>query len=119
MTNETQTQKPTIKLMPLEKTVVNTPTRQDYTTLMRIYECGGWKWNGGGTPTLCNLEKIYEKYARKTCIEIRNDFHFAHSEYYKRAQICTVLLPEEFYEIEKVSLRDILKINRWFDQNGK
>jgi hypothetical protein len=105
-------QKPNIKLTPLEKTVVNTPTRQDYTTLMRVYECGGWKWEDEESPT---FSAVPWNFSETMCIRAEDKPRYGFKDEYEGYNI---ILPEEFYEIQKVSLRQILQINRWFEQNG-
>lgn len=113
----TTTQKPVINLRPLERTVVNTPTQQDYTTLMRVLECSGWRWCAGDQdtrkdPTNLNWWNLYKE---ETCIGDHLSCKSLHLYPKRSTGGIKVILPEEFYRIEKVTLKDIFQINRWFD----
>jgi hypothetical protein len=112
MTEQVQTQKPRITLTPLERTVINTPTKQEYTTLMRVYECGGWKWEEGVSPTYRGMPWDFSE---TICIRANDEPRYGFRDEYEDY---TIILPEDFYEIQKVSLRQLLQINRWFEQNG-
>lgn len=54
-TQETELAKPkqelSIRLVPLENTVVNTRTQEEHTILLRVYEFCGWRWLMGDLPT--------------------------------------------------------------------
>lgn len=117
MTTPNTTEKPRITLTPLEKTVVHTPTQQDYDTLMRVYECGGWITINGKIPTKfpSHFPSFFEyAYDAGICRGQREKFGWW-STNQAIEDDKTVILPEDFYEIQNVSLRQILQINRWFD----
>ena len=58
--------KPKLDLTPIEKTTVYTPTQEDYWDLMRVYECGGWKWSVGRS--LPTQKSFWGDYKENTCI---------------------------------------------------
>ena len=115
-------EKPTIKLTPLEKTVVNTPTQHDFDTLMRVYECGGWKWDGDMLPTEVTLPHVETiGVGLQTCLTTgtyngKSEGKFAWCKFNEaRQDNKRIILPEEFYEIQRVTLRQVIEVNRYFD----
>ena len=79
--------KPTINLTPLEKTTINTKTREEYDELMRVYEIGNWKWDDKYLAT--NLD-CWEKHKEETCLgagvnyltKNKNSFGFCTKNFY-------------------------------------
>lgn len=113
-------EKPTIKLTPLEKTVVSTPTLQDFDILMRVYECGDTirLWDSRLLPT---QGKFFQTYKSETCVcetffssFKSSSLSYASKEHFLDAGT-RIILPEEFYEVQKVTLRQIIEVNRYFD----
>jgi len=111
--------KPIIKLEPIENTVVNTRTQDDYWTLMRVYECGGFRWMDNGTPFHKNK---WPDHNEKTCISAgastlgKTDSRFG----YERESYCrdigwNIISPSEFYKNQKVTKKMINEINKYFD----
>jgi len=123
-TEKSKQEKPTIMLKPLDHVAIHTPTRQDYKTLMRVCECADWNWCRGDQPIGQAPTKFdgWKCYKEETCIS--DDLHCKALHYTSRSGINNfllrqgykILLPEDFYEFQKLSLRQILQINRWFDQ---
>jgi len=112
--------KPVLKLIPMEKILVHTPTQEEYVELMRVFECGGWRYLGGSLPTKYN----YWKYNREeTCISAGMNYLMGGEVGkigYQDKQICLnegckVILPNEFYEIEGVTPEIRKEINEYFD----
>ena len=63
--------KPSLKLNPMERTAVNTRTKDEYWTLMRVYETGRWTWKGGNLPREYDA---FSKYGRETCVSAGVNF---------------------------------------------
>ena len=59
--------KPVLHLTHLEKIAVHVPTQKEYWDLMRVYECGGWRWSGEDLPTKVNEWGVN---TRETCINL-------------------------------------------------
>ena len=106
--------KPKITLNELEKTVVNTPTQEEYTTLMQVYECGGWKWHGGCLPTQYNC---WNEDKEETCIEVENEFAYG-SKKFNQGQRYEVISTQKFYDMQKITQGNINEINKWFEENA-
>ncbi len=114
--------KPKLNLTPIEKTVVSTPTQEDYWDLMRVYECGGWEWGDGTLPIRHNY---WETYKEETCMEVGIDIlrnkgklGYAYREFYQR-EGGIIISTNEFYENQKITPEMLNEINIWFDKNGK
>ena len=107
--------KPKLDLTPIEKTAVNTPTQEDYDGLMRVYECGGWRWVGGDLPTKYDRWEMGEE---RTSIDAENGFAYDSKEFYQENG-WNVISPQEFYQTQKVTPEMLNEINIWFDENGK
>jgi len=116
--------KPKLNLTPMEETVVNTPTQEDYNQLVMVYECGGWEWYGGGLPTkYSNWDTLKEE----TCIDAGSDYPSSDEGKFGRAEKewfeergCKILTPQDFYDTQDPPItREMLsEINEWFEQNG-
>ncbi len=102
-----------LNLTSLEKTAVKVPAQNDYWTLMRIYECGGWKGKYGELSAKNNLWTTYKE---ETCIGSENDCQFARAEYYAKIRWNVISL-EEFYKIQKITPEMIKEINNYFEKN--
>lgn len=107
-----RTLKPKIKLKPLEKTVVNTPTQKKYNTLMQVFECGGLVWANEDLPTQNNY---WDHYREKTCIDAENEFKRGRKEFYQEEGY-KVISSQEFYGIQKITPKKIGKIEEWFEK---
>lgn len=106
--------KPKIILSPLEKTVVNTQTQEDYNTLIQVYECGGWDWGWQGD--LPTQNDYWSRYEGKTCIRAEGGFKCANKRSYQREKY-QIISTQEFYDKQKISQENINEINKWFEQN--
>ncbi len=106
--------KPKFDLIPIERTAVNISTQEDYWDLMRIYECGGWKWGSGEFPTRRNNWESAKKELRKEiCIEAgvhyndgrvynEGQFGMADKRFYQEKN-WNIISIQKFYEIQKIS----------------
>ena len=107
--------RPIIKLTPLEKTAVHTPTQESYDTLMQVYECGGWKWSNGKLPT---SEDYWEDEKEKTCVDAEflggGGFRYS-SKDYNLAINWNILQPQEFYNKQNITDAQIKEINEYFE----
>jgi hypothetical protein len=113
--------KPVIKLTPLEKTVIWTPTKKSYIQLMRIFECAGWLLHyTKGLPT----EKIenWDYYGKETCVEAgihfdsktKKLFGYASESFFDDSH--EIIHYGDFYETQRNITQNKLKeINAYFD----
>ena len=104
-------EKPKITLSELEKTVVHTPTLEEYDTLMQVYECGRWKWVGENLPTGHNNWNVYKE---ETCIRVKSGFTYGY-EGYCRKEGYDVILTQEFYDTQNITQENINEINSYFE----
>ncbi len=123
---EGSNEKPVLKLKPIEKTTVNTTTQKDYWDLMRVYECGSWKWDDGGElPTQFN---VWDKYREKTCVDAgidhpsgvyrEGEFGFANRKFNQEIN-WEIISTQGFYDTQKITPEILNEINVWFDEDGK
>jgi len=103
--------KPKITLKQLKKTAVNTLTQEEYTILMRVYECGKWRWSSGGLPTHSNNWNIYKK---EICMEIKNGFGYSNEEYLRKEGY-EIISTQKFYDKQKITPENIAEINNYFE----
>ena len=116
--------KPILHLIPMKKTAVNTKTQEEYWDLMRIYECGGWKWGSGCLPTLPKERNRWEICTEEFCAEAGFDyfnddlekFRYASKKFYKEMGY-NIISPQEFYDKQesKITPEMIKEINDFFD----
>lgn len=106
-----------IKLEPLERTVVNTKTQEEFNELLRVYERGGWRCGGGALSISC-LEKFWNDYKEETCVSAGVDYRFEQkgrfgygikSFYLKKNW--NVISIQEFYEMQKITSDKLNEIN--------
>jgi len=115
--------KPELNLTPMEKTAVSTRTQEDYWELMRVYECGRWKWHDGDLPTSCN---VFDKYEKETCMcagvdytsEKSGTFGYGKEQFYLQGG-WEIISTKEFYKKQNVSSEMRKEIKKWFGENGK
>jgi len=100
-----------IHLNPLEGTAIHVPTQQEYDTLMKIYEIGGWRWMAGNIPTQWNNWTLLRE---RTCIGAHNPFCHGNIEDYKE-QNERIIKPEEFYSLSGISTLEAKAIAQIFD----
>ena len=97
--------RPKLDLIPLEKTAVNTPTQQEYNTLMQVYECGGWEWLGGDLPTQDNIWKNQRKETFVLAGVLYEENRKNIFQYGKKCQHLfndwSIISPKEFYDTQK------------------
>jgi len=105
--------KPRITLKPLKKTFVHTPTQKDYLNLMRIYECGEWRWIDGDLPTKSNL--IWNAYEEETCIRAGSRFGYADKKYCEKVERYKVISTKKFYDKQKITSDMLGEINSYFE----
>lgn len=110
---------PLMELTPLEETWVNTPTREYYNELMRIYEIGGWKGGYGHLPTI-KLKGIdfMKEYKEKTCIEAKDRPHYCNIDYAINKNY-RVISKQEFYEIQKITPEMLKEINSFYKNRAR
>jgi len=108
--------KPKITLKQLKKTAVNTPTQEECTTLMQVYECGEWKWADGKLPTQGN-QRI--NYGKKTCIGVESRFGYSREGFYRETMRYKVISTKKFYKIQNITSENIDEINKWFEKHSK
>ena len=121
--------KPKLKLIPLEKTAVDLYDLTEYELLMKIYECGGWKWRGGDLPTEYDQLKMPYPSNGKVCIDAGVDgrqdgkynegiFGFDNRETYSREHWKIISL-QEFLNLQtpKITSGKIKEINKWFTKH--
>ncbi|MDO8516987.1 MAG: hypothetical protein Q7S33_02575 [Nanoarchaeota archaeon] len=112
--------KPIIQLTPLEETAVNTSTQEDYDTLMRVYECGGWKWGNGSKPTMGNN---WNSYKANYCIDLgihyrtkaKGEFCGGSMEW-NSSNNWTIISPKDFYQIQKITPEMLNEISKFFEK---
>ncbi len=116
--------RPVLKLKPLKNIAVNTPTKEEYSELMRVYECGGWRWADGSSPTESDdWTRGYAKYAEEMCISVPHlgfdlEFGYADKETYYRIGY-KAISPQEFYDKENITPEMLKEINDCFDKSNK
>ena len=115
--------KPKLNLTPIENTEIYTMTHYCFQTLMRVYECGGWKWDGSGRiPTELDPENIThrkEAYSDiKHCNERKREFGFTDRRINTQNSYDNIISSEEFYKTQKITYEIISEINIWFDKNN-
>ena len=137
---EDSNKKPTLNLIPLDKTGVKISSPETYNELMRVYECGEWKLASGESPTRTN----YWNFAlgKNTCIdagvshqpctddEVFRDPLATNLAYWKTREKgkvkClyekfysirkwNVISPQEFYKIQNITPKMINEINKYFE----
>ncbi len=114
--------KPKLNLIPIKNTVVNTTTQKNYWDLIRIYECGGWKWVSEDLPTQNNH---WNSYKEETCVDASVDypsgiykkgtFGFANRGSYEKENLIST---QGFYDTQKITPEILNEINVWFDENA-
>jgi len=70
-----------VELKNLPNIVVYTPARDDWNTLMKVYESGGWVWADGSFPT---ADRGQWDTGRKNCVNAHNHFQFGSRSFYER-----------------------------------
>ncbi len=116
--------KPKLNLTSLRRTVVQVPTQKEYWDVMRVYECGGWKWSRGDLPT--EEGNRWYQYKKETCVGAGIEFLYKKekrfgydcNEFYI-GENQKVLSISEFYDKQTITPGMLKEINRWFDENGK
>jgi hypothetical protein len=108
-----ETGKPQIELIVLEKTVVHTPTQEEYDVLMQVYEGGGWEWNGGDMPTDGNP---WDWYTVGTYVEVDKCISYDSKSIYKEERY-NIISPQKFYETQGITSDTLTEINNWFETN--
>jgi len=106
--------KPKLSLAPLEQKVVNTETQEEYDTLMQVYECGGWKWNGGSLPTQFSRWGMSKM---KTCVRTGTDFTYTDKQFYQDNSL-EVISTQEFYDVQNINSEMIKEINEYFEKTN-
>ena len=118
--------KPILDLTPLEKTTVNTPTQESYIELIRVYECGDWKWSVGRS--LPTQKSFWGDYKENTCIEAGVDYPSGVYDegkfgYFGREFFGSggwgIISTQQFYETQKITPEMLNEVNVWFDRNDK
>ncbi len=106
--------KPIIELTSMGKTRVNTSAQKDYWNLMRVYECGGWRWHrSGGLPT---QEDNWDVFQKETCVSVGDQFGWSSKKNYLDKDY-NLISPQEFYNEQKITPEMLKEINNWFDEN--
>lgn len=105
--------KPILNLIPSEKTAVHIPTQENYNELMRIYECGGWRWHIGFN--------FWEVHKKETCVSAgisynnpKGEFEYWGKRFYLREN-WKIISPQEFYEKQKITPKMLNEINKYFE----
>ncbi|MEK6844645.1 MAG: hypothetical protein AABX44_00125 [Nanoarchaeota archaeon] len=114
-----ENEKPKLNLTPLEKTVVEMLTQKEYDELMQVYEAGGWKWRSRDLPTFYNyFTKNKEKIIFVDAgISYSQDLkEFFEYRYEKLVNYETISV-ERFYEIQKITQKDLIELNEYFKGN--
>jgi len=118
--------KPILNLTSIEKTTVSTPTQRSYDELMRVYECGGWKWSSGFFPRELNLWTTYEGETGITagiCYprNIKGGFQHGDISSGDLTENFEYITLQEFYNAQNppISKAGLDEINEWFEQNDK
>jgi len=118
-----ENRRPILNLTPIEKTAVNTPTQEDYWTLMRTYEIGGWKWASGELPT-SRMNLWTTRYKQETCMGAGFDLSENRRERFKTdkrnfylGNDWNIISPQEFYDAQnpKITPEMLDEINAWFE----
>ena len=114
--------RPILHLTPLEKTAVNAPTREDYNTLMRVYECSGWKWHDGKNPSEINRWEIYgSDFCAGVGVHWGTNkvkvFGWGDKENYISLD-GKIISIEEFYKIQKITPEMIKEVNKYFEKRN-
>jgi len=105
--------KPRLELIPLEGTVVHTPTSKSYDELMRVCECGGWKWIDGNLPTEIDQPWGYDYLPGEVCVRGENEIRYGRKSFYL-GQNLGVITIQDFYERQGITPEMRRAVNGWF-----
>ena len=123
--------KPILDLTPLEKTTVHTPTQESYIELLRVYECGDWKWHESSSPAQLNLsinfpKSFWESYKEETCVDAGVDFRkggvilngvFGYRKF-DQSDGWKAISTQQFYETQNITTEMLQEINEWLGKHG-
>lgn len=110
--------KPILNLKEIKNTAVNISTQEQYDELMRVYECGGWKWmDTPDRPTLIKTAWEYRK--EQTCVRAESQFRMHKKEWYINLR-WNIITPQEFYDAQESPITQEMldEINIWFDNQN-
>ena len=102
--------KPKLVLTPQLHKLVYLPTQNDYWDLMKIYECGGWKWITGVYPTHYNN---WISLGEETCISIGDNFTSKRRAPFQPGT--EQITPQKFYDIQGITPEMLKKVKDYFD----
>jgi|GEM_PF-6090859 len=112
--------KPSLSLHTFSDKAILFSDREDYDLIMKIYECGGWKWEDDELPTSYFLEDID---SAPCCVDMgvfegENSGVFGYEHYKKYLERGYLLVsPKKFCELQGIDNAKIKEIERWFDKH--
>ena len=96
-----------VDLRNLIRTVVNTSTKEEYNTLMKVYESGGWRWADGSISTFNRGQ--WDDAKRNICVDAHDCFQYGLKGFYSKKN-CRIISPNEFYDIEGILLQRVEEV---------
>jgi hypothetical protein len=112
--------KPIITLTPLTRTMVLTPTANDFDTLMQIYESANWKWIGG---VFATSHGYWKEHQTDTCVSAGYVSDLNEGEFgcdtkcnFPKYQY-TQLDLEDFCKVQHLTQDKINELNSWYNIN--
>lgn len=112
-----QGDKPIIQLEEIVNHVVHTPTKEDFDTLMRIYEAGGWTRWDNLFPT-CKRSDVFSIYKKETCVNASNLFTNT-SRNESASEKLVIMTTQDFYHKQQITPEIISEINKYFKDKDK
>jgi hypothetical protein len=110
--------KPIINLNRLHDIAINTPTRTDALNLMRVFECGGWRFGTQGKATNADFLKNYTVNDESLYVGMmKTGFFRAETRDYFQEKGYTLITPLNFYSAAGIDSDILNEINLWFDQS--
>lgn len=107
------------RLSPLSGITVHTPTKEDFQTVLRLYEAKGWRWTGGfaedGFYKPTEGKTLWLDYKEETCLPITNYFYPDSKRLCQNNNI-TVYSIDEFLHKFKIDKNDLAAFNFYLDR---
>lgn len=101
-----------IQLRPMKRTVVQVPTKEEFVTLMRIYESAGWKWMTRDLPT--KSDGVWNIHKKQTCVITKNKFTYS-PKLFHRVLFQKIISLDEFYKFQGIKKQQLDMINKLYE----
>ncbi|MDP3966295.1 MAG: hypothetical protein Q8Q04_02065 [archaeon] len=108
---------PKLNLSQIKNTVINLTSKENYDTLMILYEASRWKWKGD--KSLPTTHNYWSDDSEKTCIDAEVDFEGfmrGSRDYYEKIGK-KVLYFQDYIEIQGISEILLEELTLWFEAN--